>query len=228
MDTTKRLSVDEEMLMWTSYRYCIGRKTYVNSLASYIGRKYYHLMSDDQCEHAANDIRECIADCLRYGHPAFEYDGTIPHTERNVIVDYTNWLNEHVSTPEDLYHISKVICYKDGYNDKYPKKYDVHRNDREWKHVYDDDIDNLLVWEMLASLFNKKKHKMVTISINGEEQTFECFEIIEKATIPCEDNPHYLKNVAWGWKVSYMPVERFLERGEYGASLNDEYIINVV
>ena len=30
----EKCSMDEEMLMWTSYRYCIGRKTYVSSLAN--------------------------------------------------------------------------------------------------------------------------------------------------------------------------------------------------
>ena len=35
-----QLSLDEEMLFWTSYRYCIGRHTYVNSLAEYMAKKY--------------------------------------------------------------------------------------------------------------------------------------------------------------------------------------------
>jgi hypothetical protein len=54
----ERLSLDEEMLMWTSYRYCIGRKTYVTSLASYIGKKYYNLLSDERAEFTLKDIKE--------------------------------------------------------------------------------------------------------------------------------------------------------------------------
>ena len=60
------LSLDEEMLMWTSYRYCIGRKTYVNSLASYMAKKYYPLMSASQRQNAAFDIRRTIGDCLQF------------------------------------------------------------------------------------------------------------------------------------------------------------------
>ena len=54
----KTITLDEEMLMWTSYRYCIGRQTYVTSLAPYIGKKYYPLMNDSQAQHTAEDIRK--------------------------------------------------------------------------------------------------------------------------------------------------------------------------
>ena len=44
----KKLSLDDEMIFWTSYRYCIGRHTYVTSLADYMAKKYWDLLSDGQ------------------------------------------------------------------------------------------------------------------------------------------------------------------------------------
>ena len=51
----EKLSINEEMLMWTSYRYCIGRKTYVVDLAYYIAQKYYKLLSDERMRFTAED-----------------------------------------------------------------------------------------------------------------------------------------------------------------------------
>ena len=157
----EKLSIDEEMLMWTSYRYCIGRKTYVNSLAPYIGKKYYHLLTDNKAKHTAIDIRERIAECLQFGHPGFQYDGTVNREERNALSDYIEWINSNVTTEKDLYNIDKLICYKDGYGDKYEKKIDVVRKEREWRHIYESDFSDLFVWEELASLMDRKKHKQM-------------------------------------------------------------------
>ena len=38
----------EEMLMWTSYRYAIGRKTYVSCLAHEIPQHYYEKLSKEK------------------------------------------------------------------------------------------------------------------------------------------------------------------------------------
>ena len=53
-------SLFEEMLMWTSYRYCIGRHTYVVTMAYDIAQHYYNKLTDEQKEHAADDIRQQI------------------------------------------------------------------------------------------------------------------------------------------------------------------------
>ena len=227
MSKKTELSLDEEMLMWTSYRYCIGRKTYVNSLASYMAKKYYPLMSESQRQKAAFDIRRTIGDCLQFTHPAFKYDGTISDNERNYLVDLTMWLNTNITKTEDLHNIEKIICYKEGYNEKYEKKYDVYRHDREWKHIYDHDIDDLIVWESLASLMDVKKHKMITVKNNDKTEAIECFETIEKQVTPIEGEPGYYQNVNWRWQKCYKPVEWFLKYGEYCASLNEENVIKI-
>lgn len=221
------LSMDEEMLMWCAYRYAIGRKTYVSSLAPYIGQKYYRLLSDSRAEFTAMDIRNSIADCLRFAHVSFDYDHTIETKERNPIGDFVTWLNENVTRTEDLYNISKVICYKEGYGDKHEKKYEVQTSTKSWAHTYESDIDNLLIWEDLASLFDKKNHKMLTVEYDCKEETIEAFPVWRHRMIPCEDNPNYLKNVNWRWERVWVGVERYLERGEYTGIIGPEYIVKV-
>ena len=75
-------SLDEEMLLWTSYRYCIGRKTYVSSLAGYMAKKYYPILSKNGLENNAFDIRRCILDNLQFSPFNFQYEGTVPTKER--------------------------------------------------------------------------------------------------------------------------------------------------
>ena len=79
----QEISIDEEMLIWTSYRYCIGRKTYVSTLAPYIGKKYYDLLSDERLDFMARDIRSCIYDQLRFNTVSFNYEGSVFEKERN-------------------------------------------------------------------------------------------------------------------------------------------------
>lgn len=223
----QELSLDEEMLMWTSYRYCIGRKTYVNSLASYIGKKYYPLLSDSQAEHTANDIRNCIGDCLHFSHPSFFYDGTVSNEERNPLSDYVTWLTNNVNEKKDLFYIKSIECYKDGYNSGFPKKFDVVKTqDRSYTYIFESDITDLFVWEDLASLMDKKNHKFITVNYNGKEEVIECFKSWRKKIEPIEDQPGYYKHVEWKWERCWKSVEKYLISGEHCGSLNDEYIVN--
>ena len=221
------LSLDEEMLMWTSYRYCIGRKTYVNSLAPYIGQKYYNLLSDARAEHAATDIRQCIADCLRFHKPSFEYEGTVDRDDRNALVDYVMWINENVTSKNDLFNTEKIVCYKDGYGEKYDKKYDVHTRGKEWTHIFESDFEDLVIWETLASLFDRKHHKMITVKYDGKVEEIRCFETIEKAYAPVPDNPGFVRPVEWKWRKCWKSVNSFLTLGENAGSLNEEYIVEI-
>ena len=61
------------MLVWTSYRYCIGRQTYVSCLAPYIGRTYYDKLTDDKLAFMSEDIRNCIANSLKCNTPSFTF-----------------------------------------------------------------------------------------------------------------------------------------------------------
>lgn len=223
----KELSIDEEMMMWCAYRYAIGRRTYVSALAPYIGKTYYDKLSDNRLEFTALDIRRSIADCLRFGHPSFEYEGTVSDDERNPLTDYVSWITYNVTSKEDLYNIEKIVCYKDGYGTKHEKKYDVVKREREWTHIYESDFDNLFVWEDLASLFDKKNHKIVTVNYNNEVQEIECFESWRQVTEPIKEQPGYVRSVAWKYERCYKSVENYLNKGEYSGSLNPDYIVSV-
>lgn len=223
----KELSIDEEMLMWCAYRYAIGRRTYVSALAPYIGKTYYDKLSDNRLEFTALDIRRSIGDCLRFGHPGFEYEGTVSDNERNPLSDYVLWITNNVSTKEDLYNVEKIVCYKKGYGDKYEKEYDVVKREREWTHIYESDFDNLFVWEDLASLFDKKNHKIVTVNYNNEVKEIECFESWRQVTEPIKDQPGCVRSVAWKYERCYKSVESYLKDGEYCGSLNPEYIVSI-
>lgn len=227
MKNKQQLSIDEEMLMWTSYRYCIGRKSYVCSLAPYIGKKYYPLLSDERAQFAANDIRNCICDILRFNHPCFKYEGSVGNEERYPMADYIAWLNENVNCSNDLYNIESITCYKDGYGEKYDKKYDVCKKTRPYEHVFDSDIDNLLVWETLASLFDKKNHKMITVNYDNEIKDIECFPVIVKKHKPVEENPMFCARVPWRWETVWMSIDGYITRGDRAGYLNEDFIVEI-
>ena len=66
MNKNHKCSDFEEMLMWTSYRYCIGRHTYVITMADDIGKHYYNKLSKERKEFTAQDIRNEIMTHLSY------------------------------------------------------------------------------------------------------------------------------------------------------------------
>ena len=69
----KQATEFERMLMWTSYRYCIGRHTYVVTMADEMAEHYYNRLDDAEKLHTAIDIRREIMTHLRYTLP-FDFD----------------------------------------------------------------------------------------------------------------------------------------------------------
>ena len=219
-----RCSMDEEMLMWTSYRYCIGRHTYVSSLAPYIGRKYYNLLSDERLAFTANDIRDSIKDAL--GFRFFEYDWSI-RKNRKPLDDFFNWINSNIYHNEDWNGIHSILCYeKDG-----EIQYDVHRGNCKTPERYEHDYSDLIVWETLASLFDKKNHKYVKVkTTNGEEETILCFETWTKVLVPTKQTNgimHLYEAVPWKYKKCLKSVNDYLAKGERAGYLNEEYIVSI-
>lgn len=218
-----RCSMDEEMLMWTSYRYCIGRHTYVSSLAPYIGRKYYKLLSDERLEFAAKDIRDCIKDAL--GFKFFEYDWSI-RQERKPLDDFFNWVNDNIYRDEDWRGIHSIHCYEeDG-----EIKYDVHTGSRKTLEKFEHDFSDLIAWETLASFFDKKNYKRVRVNNGGEEQIIICFETWTKLLRPTKQTDgimHYYEAIPWKYKKCLKSVDDYLYKGEKSGYLNEEYIISI-
>lgn len=172
----QEISIDEEMLIWTSYRYCIGRKTYVSTLAPYIGKKYYDLLSDERLDFMARDIRSCIYDQLRLNTVSFNYEGSVFEKERNALADFLTWINENIEKDSDWLGIKEIICYKDSYSNDAPKKFEIRKSDRVTLKPFQSDFEDLLIWEKLASFFDKKNYKKVLVEFNGKKEEILCFE----------------------------------------------------
>lgn len=227
MKTKKKqqCSLDEEMLMWTSYRYCIGRKSYVNTLAPYIGQKYYPILSEERREFTALDIRRSISDCLRLNTPSFEYEYSVCEKERNAVADYLTWLNENIKDSKDLANVKKITCYKDSYKKDAPKLIEVTTSSRSHRECYESDFSDLLIWEELASLFDKPRHKWITVNYNGKKECIECFEVWRKTYEPISEG--LFKPVAWKYEKEWKSVKHYLERGQQAGCLNKKFITKI-
>lgn len=226
MKKEQKLSLEEEMLMFTSYRYCIGRQTYVTSLAPYIGRKYYPLMSDSQAQHIAQDIRNCIADSLNYGTLTFQYDGTVRSEERDALSDLLTWFNENVESDKDLACIDTIECYKEDYKEDTPKKFFVTKRQHYDFLKYETDFSDFLEWYKLSSLFDRKSHVNVLVNYNGKEEWIECFYSWRKTCVKDNDGPFY-RQVPWKYDKVLYGVDHYLSRGEHAGSFNEEYIVRI-
>ena len=216
-------SLNEEMLMWCAYRYAIGRKTYVVDLAHYIGQKYYNKLTDERLQFNTQDIREEILRNLSFASIMFTYDGTVSRLERDPIKDFILFINENINSKEDFAKIEHITCYKESYKEGDPKKYRVTPATKtNW--TLDFDLDNLIEWDKLASLFDKKNHKKVTVKFNGEIKEYECFEAWSHELIPLENNM-YTSN-EFKFKRIYISVDSYLS-GNDKSYLNEDYIDKV-
>lgn len=225
MKKNKYISVDEELLMACATRYCIGRQTYVTSLAPYIGKKYYPLLSDEKAEHTATDIRNCIADVLNFGALTFRYDGTVMQEQRDVLSDFLTWLNDNVESEKDLMGIDTIECYKEDYKPDTPKKFFVTKKKHYELPKYETDFHDLLAWHKLSCLFDRKNHVKVWVNYEGKEECVECFYAWEKA-LTLQDDGLY-KQTPWKYKKCLISVDRYLERGEYAGRLDEAFITKI-
>ena len=221
----QEISIDEEMLIWTSYRYCIGRKTYVSTLAPYISKKYYDLLSDERLDFMARDIRSCIYDQLRFNAVSFNYEGSVFEKERNALADFLTWINENIKKDSDWASVKEIICYKDSYSDDAPKKFEIRKSDRVTLKPFQSDFDDLLVWEKLASFFDKKNYKKVLVEYDGKEEEIICFETWQKAYEPIEKG--LMRSILWRYEKVLISVENYKKRGEYAWHLDQKYIKSI-
>jgi hypothetical protein len=222
----QEISIDEEMLIWTSYRYCIGRKTYVSTLAPYIGKKYYNLLSDERLDFMARDIRSCIYDQLRFNIVSFHYEGSVFEKERNALGDFLTWINENIGKDSDWLGIKEVICYKDSYSEDAPKKFEVRKSDRVTLKPFQSDFEDLMIWEKLASFFDKKNYKKVLVDFKGKEQEVLCFEVWQRDLEETEERGIYLYK-EWKYRKVLISVENYIEKGEGAGYLDPKYIKSI-
>ena len=222
-------TLDEEMLMWTSYRYCIGRKTYVSSLAGYIAKKYYPILSDERKLFTANDIRSSILDCIRWSPFDFSYEGTVNYSQRKPMEDLMEFMKENnIDSEEKIMEIEAVSVYHETYNDDEKHKYRISKQTPNQKKIISQfDIECLFPWMDLASLFDINRHKLITVEYDGKKKEILAFESWIGETVECEDSPGYYSKVPWRWKKVYKSVDNFIEKGEHCGYIEPSYITSI-
>lgn len=219
----KKCSVDEEMLMWTSYRYCIGRKTYVNTLANYIASHYYHILSDERKQFTSKDIKDCINQVLSLSTPSLRYNGNVSYDNRDGLDDLIKYLNENVNEEKDLIGIQSIEVIQKSYTnpEKYYETSPLNRN----RTILDFDLQDLLIWYNLAQCFNIKDYKKVWYKTDSDEVSVLCFKTWMNKYIKSEDGFHYRSR--FKYEERYIPVNDYLSSPSIIRYINPESILKI-
>lgn len=219
----RKCSVDEEMLMWTSYRYCIGRKTYVNTLANYMASHYYPILSDERKQFTAKDIKDCINQVLSLSTPSLCYNGNVSYDNRDSLDDLIKYLNENVNEEKDLIGIQSIEVIQKSYTN--PEKYyeisPLNRN----RTILDFDLQDLLIWYNLAQCFNIKDYKKVWYKTDSDESFVLCFKTWMPKYIESEDGFHYRSR--FKYEERYIPVNDYLSSPSIIRYINPESILKI-
>lgn len=205
-------SLFEETLMWTSYRYAIGRKTYVSSLAYEIPQHYYNKLSDERKQFTAEDIRKEIYNHLSFMPFDLEINRHYSNDDFNPLdVIFKFIKKENITSWEDFIKYRDIVYNVNTDEYKFTK---VNESIRNAFSKYD--LNSLICWETFASCFDIKNHKFH----NGKE----FFKTWKEKLIPA-DKPGYLKYAPFGYEEIWISLEDFLKRGEYcGYILGKEFI----
>lgn len=196
----------EEMLMWTSYRYCIGRASYVSTLCDGIGVHYYNKLSDDRKQFTAEDIRREILEHLKW----LPFNFTIHRTYNKDKLDPIGTLmkffkEENITSFDSLANYSKVTY------DVHEDKFEFNKQIPTIKSYFNrSDLENLIGWDRLASLFDIANHKIVTLKDDTEVEAFykwskNCHKVDE----------NYYKEDDFGWHRELVPVEGYIKKSTY-------------
>lgn len=209
----------ELMLLWTSYRYCIGRHSYVVSMAYDMAQNYYDKMSDERMVFTANDIRESIMSCLRFSEFNFNINRTYSSDEFNPLGAMFRFFDQ-----EDIRCMSQLAKVKRLEYDANTGKYTYELGESNFKSLASSiDFDDLIPWESLASLFDKPGHKTIKL-IDGS--SVEAFKSWRRKTKPCKEKPGWFQNEEFGWEEIWVPVKEFVA-GKNGVYIPEENIIEI-
>lgn len=218
----KGLSSFEEMLLWTSYRYCIGRRSYVVGLADEYPVHFYDKMSDNQKRHMAQDIRKEIMDRIRFGYISMHISRWDNNDEFNPIKVLMKFIDAYnVKSIRELATYSTIEY--DAHKDKFEVVGKLVSPTKYIDYVSNSDIDDLLPWETLASAMDIDNYKTIVTKDGTEVKAFKTFV---RKTMPIEGQPGYYRNADFGWEEVWKPVDDFV-KGKTDVFIPDE-IINEV
>lgn len=215
----ERATEFELMLMWTSYRYCIGRHTYVVTMADEMAEHYYSRLDDVEKLLTAIDIRREIMTQLRLVLP-FHFDINVYAKERelNPLKTLMRFFErEGVKSIKELYNYSYV-----GY-DAREYEFDVRKCDPKPMQILQHyDIEALIPWERLASCFDVSRHCLVTMK---DGQQVRAFTSWERNVIPAEEKGYY-RNADFGWHEVLVPLDEYI-KGNARLRINEALVTKI-
>lgn len=215
----EKASEFERMLMWTSYRYCIGRHTYVVTMADDIARHYYNRLDDAEKMSTARDIRREIMTQLRLGLPFdFDIDAYANDCELNPLKTLMRFFErEGVKSIKELYNYSYV-----GY-DARENEFDVRKCEPKPMQILQHyDIEDLIPWERLASCFDTQNHCLVTAKDGRKIRAFHSWA---RNVVPAEEKG-YWRSADFGWHDVLVPLDEFLN-GRSNVTINEDLIAEI-
>ena len=219
----EKCSLFEEMLMWTSYRYCIGRSSYVITMAGEIAHNYYDKLDDDRMEFTAKDIRREIYDKLSWLPFKFDIHRMYNEDSFNPIEALMTFIQR-----ENIQSLNEFLTYANVEYDVHNDTFNFEKKIPTIKSYFSvSDIEDLIPWADLASCFDKKNHKMVTLECEGQRTTFRCFKSWRRKSVPCEDKPGWCRSSDFGWEPIWIDIETYLESGNTNRYLNSDYVVDV-
>ena len=215
----ERATEFERMLMWTSYRYCIGRHTYVVTMADEMAEHYYSRLDDAEKLHTAIDIRREILTQLRLALPFdFDIDAYAPDRGLNPLKTLMRFFErEGVKSIKELYNYS-YVCY-----DARENEFDVRKCEpKPMQILHPYDIEDLIPWERLASCFDVSQHCIVTMK---DGQQIRAFHSWARNVVPAEDKG-YWRSADFGWHEILVPLDEFL-KGRSNVTINEDLIAEI-
>ena len=219
----EQCSLFEEMLMWTSYRYCIGRQTSVSSLAGEMAQHYYDKLTDERMEFTASDIRREIYDKLQWLPFNFKIHRMYDSDSFNPLDVLLTFIQKH-----NIDTIDEFCKYANLEYDAHTDEYKFETKTPTIKSYFSaSDIEDLIPWENLAACFDKKNHKIVTTEYKGKTETHRCFKSWVRVSVPYEGRPGYYKVSEFGWIPIWVVVDEYLKTGNTNRHLADKFITKV-
>lgn len=201
---SEKCSLFEEMLMWTSYRYAIGSKTYVESLAYEIPQHYYHRLTPERRQFTAYDIRREIYEHLRIVLPfGFRIDRQTDGDKFNPLDTLLTFLNNEAVVPAGMQTIANVV-----FNAHSGICQTEYKNPSTIKNVFVvKDLDFYIPWETFASCFDDSEH----IVVNGKT----LFKTWQRTLVPVPGKECCFRQDNFGWEPIWYDLDNFLANGEY-------------
>ena len=202
----------EETLMWTSYRYAIGRKTYVSCLSYEIPQHYYKKLSKEKREFTALDIRKEILNHLAFMPFSLSITRWNSEDEYNPLETIFNFIEK-----ENIQSWEEFSKYRDIIYNSHTNEYKYTKVEVPMREYCKYDLDDLICWETCASCFDESRHKIY----KGKEY----FKTWREKLIPAE-KPGWYKNASFGYEAIWINLESFLQRGKQAYYILDSEMNN--